>query len=64
MNAVSLCSPTLLENVWFYLQFELQLSAVARLLTGDGDLPPQLQSHGAVEDTWGRRRKRPISTES
>lgn len=33
-----------------YLQLELQLSAVARLLACDGDLAAQLQGHGAVQD--------------
>lgn len=33
-----------------HLESELQLGAVARLLTGDGDLTAQLQGHGAVQD--------------
>lgn len=40
-----------------YLQLELQLSAVARLLARDGDLAAQLQRHGAVQDAWRMRGK-------
>jgi hypothetical protein len=35
-----------------YLEFELQLGAVARLLTADVDLACQLQGQGPVQDTW------------
>lgn len=40
------------EAPWLYLQLELQLSAVARLLARDGDLAAQLQRHGAIQDAW------------
>lgn len=41
-----------INNVQTYLQFELQLSAVARFLTRDGDLASQLQGHGAIQDAY------------
>lgn len=41
-----------------YLQLELQLSAVARLLAGDGDLATQLQGHGAVQDPYQMNKRR------
>lgn len=48
------------EAPWLYLQLELQLSAVARLLARDGDLAAQLQRHGAIQDAWrlGERKKK------
>jgi hypothetical protein len=33
-----------------YLEFELKLGTVSCLLTGNGDLASQLQSHGAIQD--------------